>query len=174
MWRFKSCTDLSNIRSLDVIANHALKTTSETEEPDSMVLQHAGAALRGAPIVFYPECGLGVCQPHPSRHWWKPHEQEHITSLRWTMHPKKPNSKAQSIWDQAGQPLYPGAGRNLAKGWELQMGSKGGSRHSPHKPSKSWDGAAIQPATDSAHKTKASEGACLDRAIAMFTTQGPS
>lgn len=133
-----------------------------------MVLQHAGAALRGAPIVFYPECGLGVCQPHPSRHWWKPHEQEHITSLRWTMHPKKPNSKAQSIWDQAGQPLYPGAGRNLAKSWELQMGSKGGSRQSPHKPSKSWDGAAIQPATDSAHKTKASEGACLDRAIALI------
>ena len=170
MWCFKSYRYLSNIRSLDLIPNHALKIISETEDPDSMALQQSGAALRGAPIVFYPESGLGGCQPHPSKHWWKPHEQEHITSLSWTMHPKKPNSKAQSIWDQAGQPLYPGAGRNLAKSWELQMGRMGRSRHSPHKPSKSWDRAARQPATDSAHKTKASAGVCLDRAIALITT----
>lgn len=116
---------LSNTRSLVLIPNHALKTSSETQDTDSMVLPHFGAVLWGAPIVFYPESGLGVCQPNPSRHWWKPHKQEHITGPNWRMYPKKPNSKAQPIWDQAVAASVPRSWEKFGKELRTPYGKHG-------------------------------------------------
>lgn len=69
------------------------------------------------------------------------------------MHPKKPNSKAQSILDQVGSSI-PRSWEKFSKGLRTPDGKQSGRAGPPHKPSKSWDGAAIQPATDSAHKPK--------------------
>lgn len=86
------------------------------------------------------------------------------------MHPEKPNSKPQSIWDKSVAASTPRGWENFGKNSELQMGSMRGNRHSPplanpqnHRMQQLYN----QPHhwADSTHKPKAPEGLSLARAI---------